>query len=186
MDNGSNSYRRFCEENDPSGLAEIIRNYMDGLILYLNSIVRNIHTAEDLAEDTFVLLGTKKPRDKGKGSFRTWLYTIGRNLAVDYLRKNSKKAEMSVDDIPEIEADEECLEITYIREERKIAVHRAMKGLKDEYRQILWLIYFEGFTNKEAAAVMRKSVHSIETLAYRARRSLKSQLEKEGFEYEEL
>ena len=61
-----------------------------------------------------------------------------------------------------------------------------MKGLKDEYRQILWLIYFEGFSNKEASAVMRKSTHSIETLVYRARRSLKSQLEKEGFEYEEL
>ena len=186
MDNGARSYRRFRDENDPDGLAEIIRDYMDGLILYLNSIVRNIHTAEDLAEDTFVLLGTKKPRDKGKGSFRTWLYTIGRNLAVDYLRKNSKTAETSVDELPEIAADEESLEAAYIREERKIAVHRAMRGLKAEYRQVLWLIYFEGFTNREAAAVMGKSIHNIETLVYRARRSLRSQLEMEGFEYEEL
>ena len=91
MDNGTENYRRFRENGDPDGLAEIIRDYMNGLILYLNSIVGNIHTAEDIAEDTFVLLGTKKPRDKGKSSFRTWLYTIGRNLAIDYLRKLPRK-----------------------------------------------------------------------------------------------
>lgn len=58
--------------------------------------------------------------------------------------------------------------------------------LKPEYRQILWLIYFEEFSSKEASVVMKKSVHNIETLVYRARKSLKTQLEMEGFVYEEL
>ena len=83
MDNGACSYRRFRDDGDESGLVEIIRDYKDGLIFYLNSFVGNIHIAEELAEDTFVFLGTKKPRDKGKGSFKTWLYTIGRNVAID-------------------------------------------------------------------------------------------------------
>ena len=39
---------------------------------------------------------------------------------------------------------------------------------------------------KETAAVMKKSVHNIETLVCRARAALKKALEKEGFEYEEL
>lgn len=186
MDNGASSYRRFRDDGDESGLVEIIRDYKDGLILYLNSFVGNIHTAEELAEDTFVLLGIKKPKDKGKGSFRTWLYTIGRNVAIDYLRRNSNRTEISIDECSELVSEEQDLELSYIREERKITVHRAMRKLKSEYRQILWLIYFEGFSNKEAAAVMKKSVHNVETLVYRARRSLKSQLEMEGFVYEEL
>lgn len=186
MDNGASSYRRFRDDGDESGLVEIIRDYKDGLILYLNSFVGNIHTAEELAEDTFVLLGIKKPKDKGKGSFRTWLYTIGRNVAINYLRRNSKRAEISIDECSELVSEEQDLELSYIQEERKITVHRALRKLKSEYRQILWLIYFEGFSNKEAAAVMKKSVHNVETLVYRARRSLKSQLEMEGFVYEEL
>ena len=186
MDNGASSYRRFRDDGDESGLVEIIRDYKDGLILYLNSFVSNIHTAEELAEDTFVLLGIKKPKDKGNGSFKTWLYTIGRNVAIDYLRKNSKKTEISIDELSELESEQQSLETAYIREERKIYLHRALNKLKAEYRQILWLIYFENFSNKEAAAVMKKSVHSIETLVYRARKSLKSQLEMEGFVYEEL
>lgn len=127
MDNGESSYRRFRDEGDESGLADIIREYRDGLIFYLNGFVNNIHVAE-----------------------------------------------------------EENLERLFIKEERKIMVHRALKKLKPEYHQVLWLVYFESFSNKEAAAVMKKSVHNIETLVYRARKSLRSQLEMEGFEYEEL
>ncbi len=186
MDNGASTYLRFCDDGDESGLVEIIRDYKDGLIFYLNSFVSNIHIAEDLAEDTFVLLGIKKPKDKGKGSFKTWLYTIGRNVAIDYLRQNSKRKEISIQDCPELVSEEQSLETSYFLEERKITVHRALKSLKSEYRQILWLVYFEDLSCKEASRIMKKSVHSIETLVYRARKSLKLQLEKEGFVYEEL
>ena len=86
MDNGAGSYRRFLAGDD-NAFAEIIREYRDGLILYINSFVSNITEAEDLAEDTFIKLVTKRPRYNGKASFRTWLYTIGRTLALDYLRR---------------------------------------------------------------------------------------------------
>ncbi len=186
MDNGASSYRRFCDDGDESGLVEIIRDYKDGLIFYLNGFVGNIRTAEELAEDTFVLIGTKRPKDKGKSSFKTWLYTIGRNVAIDHLRRRSKYKEVSIDGCPELDSEEESLESAYIQEERKIILHHALRRLKPEYRQVLWLVYFEGFSNKEAAAVMKKSIHSVETLVYRARRALKLQLETEGVVDEEL
>ncbi len=181
MDNGASSYRRFLD-GDESGLVEIIRDYKDGLILYLNGFVSNIHTAEELAEDTFVKLGVKKPRDSKKCSFKTWLYTIGRNVAIDYLRKNRR---IVTEELTEFVGGE-SLENEYIREEQKIAVHRAMLELKPEYRQVLWLVYFEGMKIKDASIIMKKSVHNIEVLVSRARLALKSELEKEGFTYEEL
>ena len=184
MDNGASSYRRFRDEGDETGLAEIILEYRDGLIFYINSIVGNIHTAEELAEDTFVLLGVKKPGDKGIGSFKTWLYTIGRNLALNHKKRRSR--EVSMEELAELAAEEDSLELAHIKEERKIMLHRALRKLKPEYRQVLWLLYFENFSHKEVAAVMKKSVHATEVLAYRARKSLKTQLEMEGFTYEEL
>ena len=184
-DSGAFNYRRFRDGGDENGVVEIIIEYKDGLIFYLNSIVGNIHTAEELAEDTFVLLGTKKPRDKGTGSFKTWLYTIGRNIAIDSLRRR-RKCELTDAEYVNTAADEASLEDSYIGEERKITVHRDLNSLKPEYRQVLWLLYFEDLSAKEAACVMKKSVHSIETLAYRARKSLKLILETEGFIYEEL
>lgn len=185
MPNGESSYRRFLTGDD-NGIVEIVRDYKDGLILYLNSFVRNLTVAEELCEDTFVKLAVRKPSFRENSSFKTFLYTIGRNTALDYLRKNHGKI-IAIEELPEtIDNDRESLEQSYIREERKIAVHRAMSVLKPEYRQVLWLTYFEELSNKETAAVMKKSVHNIETLVYRARIALKKALEKEGFEYEEL
>ena len=186
MDNGASSYRRFRDHGDENGLIEIIKEYRDGLILYLNSFVNNLHTAEELAEDVFVLLGTKKPKDNGKGSFKTWLYTIGRNRTLNYLKYVKLHPAVSIEECPEIADETRSLEQCYIQDERKYLLHQTMRKLKAEYRQILWLIYFENLSQKEAAIVMKKTVHNIETLVYRARKSLKSQLEMEGFTYEEL
>ena len=44
MDNGASSYRRFLDGDD-EGIVEIIRDYKDGLILYLNGFTQDISTA---------------------------------------------------------------------------------------------------------------------------------------------
>ena len=68
MDNGADNYRRFLDGDD-KGIVEIVGDYKDGLILYLNGYVNNIYIAEELTEDTFFRLITKKPRFSGKSSF---------------------------------------------------------------------------------------------------------------------
>lgn len=185
MDNGAGSYRRFLDGDD-KGIAEIVGDYKDGLILYLNGYVNNIFIAEELTEDTFFRLITKKPRFSGKSTFKSWLYAIGRNVAVDYIRHNSKMLSTPVEDMENYLSAEESLEQSYIKEERKIMVHKALSELSADYRTILWLVYFEGFSNKEAAVVLRKNQRQVKNLLYRAKQSLKSKLEKEGFVYEDL
>ncbi len=185
MDNGASSYRRFLDGDD-EGIVEIIRDYKDGLILYLNGYVSNIFVAEELMEDTFVKLVTKKPKYTAKYAFKTWLYTIGRNVALDYLRRRKRTATVPLDDVADCLLEEESVERAYLKEEQKIALHHAMRSLKPEYRQVLYLTYFDGFSNADAALAMNKSIRQIENLVYRAKQALKAQLEKENFVYEEL
>ncbi len=185
MDNGASSYRRFLDGDD-DGIVAIVGEYKDGLILYLNGYVNNIYIAEELTEDTFFRLITKKPKFSGKSSFKTWLYAIGRNVAVEYIRHNAKILNTPVDDMENCLADEKDLEESYIKEEQKIAVHRMLSRINPDYRHILWLVYFEGFSNKEAALIMRKNERQIRNLLYRAKQALKTEFNKEGFVYEEL
>ena len=184
MDNGACSYRRFLDGDD-NGFIEIIKDYKDGLILYINNFTENIFIAEDLAEDTFVKIVTKKPRFSGKSSFKTWLYAIGRNVALDHLRRH-KTTVVSFDELPEIREETESLEAEYIKKEDAKELHKALEKLNPQYRQILWLVYFENFSNREAALVMKKTVRNVESLLYRAKQSLKTELNKEGFVYEKL
>ena len=171
MDQGESSYRRFLA-GDNEGLHEIVCAYRTGLMLYLHSIVRNIHTAEELTEDTFYELLRKRPRFSGKSSFKTWLYAIGHHVAAKYLRKHTKHSEVPLES-QEYLADADDLDRSIIRSENPA------------YRQVLYLSYFEGFSNAEAAEILHKSERQIRDLLYHAKKALKTELERSGFEYED-
>ena len=181
MDNGSSSYSRYLAGVD-AAMGELVREYMDGLIIFLNSFTNNLSEAEDLMEETFFRLAYKKPRYTGKSSFKTWLYSIARNLAIDSLRKRKGISHVSVEDCTDLSSSID-IEEQYINEERKIIIHRAISKLKDEYRQVVCLIYLEGFSNAETAIIMNKSNRQITNLLYQAKRALKVELEKEGITY---
>ena len=179
MDNGASSYRRFLDGDD-SGIVEIISEYKDGLIFYLDSMVRNVHVAEDLMVDTVVKLVTRKPKFSGNASFKTWLYAIARNTAIDWLRKNGGESLTPLEEVANYLPDEADLEREYLQEEQKIAVHRALRRLSPNYSQVLYLVFFEDLSNVEVAAIMKKSKRQIEKMIYRAKLALKAELNKEG------
>lgn len=185
MDNGASSYRRFLSGDD-DGIVQIIKDYKDGLMLYINNFVQNIHIAEDLTEDTFVKLIARRPRFSGKSTFKTWLYSIGRNVALDHLRKDAKLPTVSAEEALLLVSDETDVARNYLRTEQKLQVHNALKRLNSQYRQVLYLVFFEDFQKEQVAVVLRKSKKQVENLVYRAKLSLKQELEKEGFAYEDL
>lgn len=184
MDNGANCYSRFLS-GYKDAIEEIIRDYKDGLVFYLNNIVGDIHHAEELTIDTFVKLFYEKPKFKGKCSFKTWLFSIGRYTALDYIRKNKRVTEISIDDALDI-SDGENLEREYIKNKERIRLRQTIKKLKPEYSQVLYLIFFEDFNTSETAEIMGKSNKQIIDLLYRAKAALKKEIEKEGYTYDGL
>lgn len=91
MDQGGEYYRRYLH-GDQDAFVSLVQMYMDGLVLFLTGITGDVTLAEDATEDTFVKLGVKRPHYSGKASFKTWLYTIGRNTARDHLRRYRRRS----------------------------------------------------------------------------------------------
>ena len=77
--------------------------------------------------------------------------------------------------------EELTVEQQYLIKEQKIDLYNAMKNLSFEYRQVLFLVYFENLSNTQVSVVMKKSNRQIENLLYRAKNALKKHLEKEGY-----
>lgn len=182
---GTESYDRFLQ-GDKTGMQELVELYRDGLILYINSFVGSIDEAEDVAEDVFVELVVKRPHFNHKCSFKTWLYGIARHKALNFIKKMSRVDFLSDEELSAIPSDQESLEKQRIIDERKITVHRALGKIKYEYRQVLYLSFFEEFSNDDIAIIMKKNKRQIENLLYRSKLSLKAELGKENFKYEEL
>lgn len=183
MDNGASSYRRFLN-GDESGFVEIVETYGANLIFFINGFVRNSAVAEELMEDTFCDLIFYKNRYKGKSSFKTYLFAIARNKAVTYLKKSSRMAALSADEYRKDFADAGDLENTLIKDEEKQQLYSAMDKINPDYRTVLHLLYFENMSYEEAAFVLHKSSKQLNNLAYRAKQSLKAEMKKGGFQYE--
>ena len=184
MDNGASSYRRFLT-GEKDAIVEMLKEYSDGLIMFLYSITGDMGMAEDITEDVFCELLMTKPKYNSKSSFKTWLYAIARYKAFRAMKKHKRFSSRSVDELYNV-ANDDDLEKAYIKDQQKIQLHMALNKISSDHSQVLQLTFFEGFSNSEAAQIMKKTNRQIENLIYRAKKALKAQLEKEGFVYEEL
>lgn len=179
MDHGAGRYNCFLN-GDNDALVEIIRDYKDGLTYFLSGFVGDLSLAEELMEDTFVRLYVKKPRFSEKSSFKTWLYAIGRNVARERIRKEKRQKTVSLEAQPELAAQTWDPEQSYFQSEARVQLYAAMHRLKPEYRQVLWLQYFEDLRDKEIAQIMKKTPNNVSVLLHRAKKALKEELSKEG------
>ena len=179
MDKGAEFYEMYLGGDD-EGFYGIVREYYDGLTMYINGIVGDFFRAEELADDTLFKLAASRPRFGKKSSFKTWLYSIGRNVALDSLRREPVRGPEQLADAADVS---ESPEETYIADERKKQLYRALDKLDPGYREVLWLSYFEDMTPDAISAVTGKKRNYVYQQISRAKQALRTELEKEGFEY---
>ena len=178
MDNGASSYRRFLD-GDEGAFNEIMKELYHGLWFFVNGYVHDIHAAEDIAIDTFSDLVVNRHRYNFKVTLKTYVYMLGRNRALDYIKHRKVITFVELTDAESLE-DEETLEEMVLSDERKRVVHNAVKKLSDDMRVVIHLIYFEDMTYDEAAKVMKKNRKQIDNLLYRAKKELRTILGKDG------
>ena len=179
MDTGAEYYRMF-QNGDDAGIEKIITLYRAGLQAYLYAQTRDMTLAEEMTQETFVKIFTTRPKYYAKASFKTWLYTVGRNLTLNALRKRNRETPLaSLDEASDGYADSP--ESLYESTERTRAVRGALSKIKPEYAEVLWLTYFEELTSREIARIVNKTPHNVDVMRERAKKMLKEQLRKDGF-----
>lgn len=171
-------YRAYLDGDD-AGLSSLMERYGDRLTFYINGYLHDIHESEDFMIEAFAYLIAKKPRI-AEGCFKAYLYKMARNLSFRYLSKKRLQNNFSIEEI-EIEPESGIrIEEVVQREEFHRCLHLCMDRLKSEYREALYLVYFENMHHAEVAEVMRKSEKQVSDLVYRGRNSLRKHLEREG------
>ncbi|MBE6812939.1 MAG: RNA polymerase sigma factor [Ruminococcaceae bacterium] len=181
MDKSNELYRRFLQ-GDNDALGALVNIYNERLILFLYGFVKDSACAEDLAADTFLYLLVKKPSFRQESAFKTWLFRIAQNKAIDFLRKQKRYPEISLDNIKTDLPSSDLPELRLLQEERNRKLYIALQKLPGQYRTVLQLLYFEEMTYKQAGAVLRMSEKQIRNLSYNARNSLREACKKEGIE----
>lgn len=178
------AYEAFCA-GDKSAFDELMTEFQQGLIYFLQGYVHSPETAEDLAEDTFVELLLHKGRFRGQSSFKTFLFSVARHKAIDHLRREKRRPAVGLGEIAERSDDAMGPEEVYLANEQAAQIAKAIQQIQPEYQEVLRLLYLERLRYDEIAVLMHKNKKQIDNLAYRARQALKNSLGREAIFFEE-
>lgn len=166
-------YQEFLKGNQEA-FNLIVKIYRMQVIAFIMKYVRNFDVAEDLAQDVFLYMLVNKKEYDFKYTLKTYLYTIAKCRAINYIKKNQKQVFFDENSI----LAEDDLDDILIQQENKKILLNAIKKLKGEYRVILYLREIKEFQYKEIGKILNKTIPQVKMSLYRARKALSKVLRK--------
>ncbi|RME82305.1 MAG: sigma-70 family RNA polymerase sigma factor, partial [Planctomycetota bacterium] len=174
-----------AKKGDREAFDQLVLLYQDRLYHTLFKIVKNEEDALDLSQEAFVRAFFKLSSFEENSSFYTWLFRIGVNLALTFIRKDKKHQVLSLmqlqpsEDRPWEEEGYREKEPSASLEEQEISnkVDMALSGLSEEFRIPLILKEFEGLKYEEIGEILQIPRGTVKSRIFRAREYLKEKLE---------
>lgn len=156
--------------------APLVQSYQAMVYRVCLQFTRNPTAAEDLAQDVFIKAFNAIHSFREDASFSTWLYQVTLRKCLDWRREQVREwqrrasADMDAMQTQSCETPEERL----VNKETRQEVRQWVAGLRDPYRQIVVLFYFDHYSYEEISQKTGIPVKSIESQLYRAKRQLRN------------
>jgi RNA polymerase sigma-70 factor, ECF subfamily len=156
---------------DQRSFRALMGRHMRGTIRLSERILLSQTEADDVAQEAFFRVWQHAGRfDPARAKFKTWLYRIVLNLAIDRKRTRITEPIETVYDYP---SEEDSALDQVIDSEQRRMVEAALAQLPDRQRAAIALFHLEGLSGREAANAMQLSEKGFESLLIRARKALK-------------
>jgi RNA polymerase sigma-70 factor (ECF subfamily) len=166
-----------CKNKERSAMAELFRILAPKIKGVCYRYTGNAFDAEDLLQETFIIVFTKIDSFKEEGSFEGWARRIAVNNCINWLKKNKVTLQMqelnNKNEMVE-EEEEENLEEVHGNE-----LMQNIAQLPEGYRTILNLFAIEGFSHKEIASQLGISESTSRSQYTRAKKALQQLFTKE-------
>lgn len=150
-------------------------NYSGALFGIVNGIIPDRDIAQDVLQNVFVNIWRKiESYESSKGRLFTWMLNIARNAAIDELR--SKGYRDSQKNIP-IGEQNELPGAVAVQSMPDIGLRRMLGKLREEWRVLVDLSYFQGFTHEEIAKTLDIPLGTVKTRIRSALNQLRTMME---------
>ncbi len=151
------------KKKDVAAFEKLYAMYSENICGVINTIVKNDDRAQEICQDVFLKIWNNADNyTASKGRFFTWILNIARNAAIDEIRsksyKNKKKnlsAEYFVGILEQADETNELIDSKRIK--------KLILNLKEKCVQLIELLYFRGYTQKEAAEELDIPLGTIKT-----------------------
>lgn len=140
---------------DSAALEQLYDRYERQIYSFVYRIVKDAMAAEEVVQELFIRVWNSAERlDTGEaaGKISSWMFTIARNLSVDWIRKQGRKPlEASEDGVLERVAASKSTEQEVEHKMLGEQMQDALRELNEEQKQVVDLIYFKGYTQQEVS-----------------------------------
>ena len=136
-------------------------HYSGALFTIINQIVPDKDTASDVLQEVFVNVWRKiGTYDETKGRLFTWMLNIARNAAIDKVRSKSYRDNQRNQTIAEGESGMAMSSNPVVND---VGLKKVLTTLNEEYRKLIDLSYFQGFTHEEIAKMLGIPLGTVKT-----------------------
>ena len=147
---------------------------------YLERLVGNRATADDLLQETLLKIARALPEFEGRSSVKTWAFTIATRVATDHFRRPHSRAQMvEIDEREPAHVLDAEIDQRLVIDEMSSCVREVIDSLPEDYRTALVLHDLEGQTAAQVAEIAGCSLANAKIRIHRARRRLKKALNEE-------
>lgn len=168
-------------ENDQEAFRKLYDLTHQKIYFFVCRMVKETQMAEDVVMETYTAVWKSAKNFQGRSKVQTWIYGIARNLAMNALKK--KRPDVTIDDVPHLATADDA-EIDGL--DRKAVIAKGLLKISDKHREVLDLVFFQGFTYVEIADMLKVSENTIKTRVFYAKKSLYQILEKMGVNKNDL
>jgi RNA polymerase sigma-70 factor, ECF subfamily len=163
-----------------SAFETLVRRHAERVVASCSRFVNDAALAQELAQDTWVLVWQARSKYRADGGFVPWLITIARNHCRNELRRRKTASSHQGESGPsDSEYTSEQLD-ELLLEERRRRVRRALAGLSAPLREALLLRYGEELRYDEMTTVLGTGESTLRSRVHHGLRALKSLLEEES------
>lgn len=185
MDTTDEELIRAYLAGDESAFAELTHRHLGGVYSFILRFVGSAHDAEDITQDTFLKAWKSlKKYNPSASKFKTWLFRIARNSAIDFLRKKKHipfsqfETESGANMLTETVADaEELPDALLMKLEDAKELHATLEELPPKAREILLLYYTNDLTFEEIGEMLGEPANTVKSRHRRALQALRKILE---------
>ena len=140
--------------SSPIDFEQIYRDYHKNVYNYIYGQILHREAAEDLTADVFVAVATHLGQfDPARGSLTAWIFTIARNLTLNYLMRSSTRLEEVREELPEKSAPALSTWDDSLRSPESLRAEHILEQLSVEKRRFLELRYVLGLSNEEIGRI---------------------------------
>lgn len=163
---------------DHQAFGEIVARYQSTVSAVAYSVTGNLAQSEDVAQEAFILAWRKLGTLEKPDAIAPWLCSIARNLARNWIRKQSRQQTVSMESVAEIaHPTGEAPEVQQERQQRADLVWRALADIPEDYREPLILFYRQGESVRAIAEALELSEDNVKQRLSRGRRMLRAEVE---------